>query len=175
MPRRIVLLALFASLLPLASEAAEDHKKKSDNAETVDTDDRLGEMITIPAGSFLMGNNGHEPSSPPEELPQHSVHLPAYQIGKYEVTRGEYRRFIEDGGYENPDYWSSEGWKWKESDVVVHSGMHGKVTRTVRPNAEQETQSAGALGSGTRMDRTRIRPPPLYPDRQTSRGGRHLL
>lgn len=48
-----------------------------------------GVMITIPEGNFLMGNdNGSW-----EEKPQHSVYLPTYQIGKYEVTRGEYRKF----------------------------------------------------------------------------------
>jgi formylglycine-generating enzyme required for sulfatase activity len=42
-----------------------------------------GEMILIPAGSLLMGNNGSEPRSDPNELPQHSVSLSAYSIGKY--------------------------------------------------------------------------------------------
>jgi len=74
------------------------------------------EMIYIPAGSFLMGNNGSEPYSDYDELPQHSVYLSGYWIGKYEVTRGEYRRFIEAGGYSNPAYWSSAGWSWKVSN-----------------------------------------------------------
>ena len=66
-------------------------------AKAVEVNHRLGEMITIPAGSFLMGNNGHEGFEGPEEFPQHSVYLPAYQIAKYEVTRGEFRKFIEAG------------------------------------------------------------------------------
>ncbi len=74
------------------------------------------EMVYIPAGSFLMGNNGAEPYSYSDELPQHSVYLSGYWIGKYEVTRGEYRRFIEAGGYSNPAYWSSAGWSWKVSN-----------------------------------------------------------
>ncbi len=101
---------------------------------TVETHERLGELVTIPAGSFLMGIDGHEGFDVPEEVPRHSVHLSAYQIGKHEVTRGEYRRFIEDGGYRNPAYWSPEGWAWKESDVVVHSGMYGAVHETERPD-----------------------------------------
>ena len=74
------------------------------------------EMVYIPAGSFLMGNNGSEPYSWDDELPQHSVYLSGYWIAKYEVTRGEYRRFIEAGGYSNPAYWSSAGWSWKVSN-----------------------------------------------------------
>jgi len=74
-----------------------------------------GQMVYIPAGSFLMGNNGAEPYSYCGELPQHSVYLSGYWIGKYEVTRGEYQQFMNAGGYSNPAYWSSAGWSWKGS------------------------------------------------------------
>jgi formylglycine-generating enzyme required for sulfatase activity len=72
-----------------------------------------GQMIYIPAGSFLMGNNGSEPYSYSDELPQHSVYLSGYWIGKYEVTRGEYAQFMAAGGYSNPAYWSTDGWYYK--------------------------------------------------------------
>jgi formylglycine-generating enzyme required for sulfatase activity len=75
-------------------------------------------MVIIPAGNFLMGHGSHEKYGNPEESPQHSVYLPTYQIGKYEVTRSQYRKFIEEGGYDNPEYWSPEGWEWKESDYI---------------------------------------------------------
>ena len=75
---------------------------------------RLGEMIAIPAGSFLMGNNGAEPFSTDSELPQRRIDLPTYEIGRYEVTHGEYRKFMKADGYDDPGYWSEEGWKWKE-------------------------------------------------------------
>jgi len=76
---------------------------------------RIGAMIYIPAGSFLMGNNGSEGYSYSRELPQHSVYVSGYYIGKYEVTRGEYRAFMNAGGYSNSAYWSSAGWSWKGS------------------------------------------------------------
>ena len=96
-------------------------------------DDRLGEMIAIPAGEFLMGNGGQEGRGGPEEFPQHRVHLPAYQIGKYEVTRGQYRKFIEAGGYEEPRFWSPEGWEWKEGRDLIYAGLNGKFRRVPRP------------------------------------------
>ncbi len=65
------------------------------------------EMISIPAGSFLMGNNGSEPYSYSNELPQHSVTLSAYSIGKYEVTRGQYRQFMNATGRAAPAYWDA--------------------------------------------------------------------
>ncbi|MEI6916067.1 MAG: formylglycine-generating enzyme family protein, partial [Armatimonadota bacterium] len=65
------------------------------------------EMIYIPAGSFLMGNNGAEPYSYTNEFPQHSVSLSGYWIGKYEVTRGEYRAFLTATGRAVPAYWDA--------------------------------------------------------------------
>jgi iron(II)-dependent oxidoreductase len=87
-----------------------------------------GEMITIPAGSFIMGNN----KGSWEEKPEHEVYLPAYQIGKFEVTRGEFRKFIEAGGYVNKSYWSDSGWAWKESNVIIYAGMYGDVSYATR-------------------------------------------
>jgi len=86
-----------------------------------------GEMVYIPAGDFLMGNSGVGDdavyrSSYPEELPQHWVNLSAYWIGKYEVTRGEYRQFINAGGYSSSVYWSSAGWNWKVANNRTEPG-----------------------------------------------------
>jgi iron(II)-dependent oxidoreductase len=130
-------IAPAASFVP-GTAAPPDGGQKTQIAKAPDTDTRLGELVTIPAGSFLMGNGGKEGFGGPEEFPQHSVSLPAYQIGKYEVTRGQYRKFIEAGGYQDPSYWSPEGWKWKESDVIDYAGMYGKVTHTVRPNSKEK-------------------------------------
>ena len=76
-----------------------------------------GEMISIPAGSFLMGSTESDLYANSDEFPQHSVTLSAYSISKYEVTRGEYRAFMNAGGYANSTYWSTEGWDWKEGET----------------------------------------------------------
>ena len=31
--------------------------------------------------------------------------LPAYGVSKTEVSNQQYRKFIEDGGYETPEFW----------------------------------------------------------------------
>jgi len=81
-------------------------------------DPRLREAswITIPAGPFWMGAQKHDPSKvnyDPEaqehESPVHQVHLDAYQIGRYPVTVEEYRKFVEDDGYSNPEWWKIGG------------------------------------------------------------------
>ncbi len=44
------------------------------------------------------------------ETPRHKEYIPAFALGSRLVTNGEYLNFIEDGGYEKPEYWLSEGW-----------------------------------------------------------------
>lgn len=44
------------------------------------------------------------------EGPRHRVWLEPFVLADRLVTAGEYIRFIEDGGYERPEFWLSEGW-----------------------------------------------------------------
>ncbi|GIK39559.1 MAG: hypothetical protein BroJett011_33920 [Chloroflexota bacterium] len=74
-------------------------------------DPRLGEMITIPAGEFWMGDDN---SRYDDEKPRHKLFLPSYQIGKYLVTNAEYRQFTEAKGYQNKQWWTKAGWQEKE-------------------------------------------------------------
>jgi ergothioneine biosynthesis protein EgtB len=44
------------------------------------------------------------------EHPRHRVFLEAFEIALRPVTVGEYRAFVEDGGYRRHELWHSEGW-----------------------------------------------------------------
>ena len=44
------------------------------------------------------------------EGPRHRIYLEPYALADRLVTAGEYRAFIEDGGYDRPDLWLSDGW-----------------------------------------------------------------
>jgi ergothioneine biosynthesis protein EgtB len=44
------------------------------------------------------------------ERPQHKTFLAPFEIASRAVTCGEYRAFIEDGGYRRPELWLSDGW-----------------------------------------------------------------
>jgi ergothioneine biosynthesis protein EgtB len=48
------------------------------------------------------------------EQPRHAVWTSAFEINRHPVTHGEFRAFIEDGGYRRPELWLSAGW-----DAVV--------------------------------------------------------
>ena len=44
------------------------------------------------------------------ESPRHRVYLQAHALANRLVTNGEYRLFVEDGGYREPTLWLSDGW-----------------------------------------------------------------
>ena len=58
-------------------------------------------MVLVPAGEFPMGsNNGGD-----DEQPVHQVSLDAYYLDKYEVTVGQYAKFLEATGFNGPPMW----------------------------------------------------------------------
>ena len=54
-------------------------------------------MVLIPAGSFEMGD--HFDEGKPDELPVHRVELDAFYMDRYEVTIGQYKRFLKETNY----------------------------------------------------------------------------
>jgi ergothioneine biosynthesis protein EgtB len=44
------------------------------------------------------------------ETPRHKVWLEPFSLATRPVSCGEYLGFIEDGGYETPEFWLSDGW-----------------------------------------------------------------
>lgn len=79
------------------------------------------EMVTIPAGAFVMGTHNDEihwlaentewgkdvkKNYFKDEQPQHEVTLAGYQIGRYPVTNMEYQVFVQSSGYQPPMHWN---------------------------------------------------------------------
>jgi ergothioneine biosynthesis protein EgtB len=50
------------------------------------------------------------------ELPRHRVYLEPFALGSRLVTCAEYLAFIEDGGYQRPELWLSEGWQTVQTE-----------------------------------------------------------
>jgi len=71
------------------------------------------DWVTITAGEFAMGSLPGDPYAGADEQPQHSVYLDGYQISRYEITNGQFKLFIDAGGYTNSSYWTTEGWTWR--------------------------------------------------------------
>jgi len=44
------------------------------------------------------------------ETPRHAVHVRPYALASRPVTCGEWESFVDDGGYQRPELWLSDGW-----------------------------------------------------------------
>ncbi|OCB58248.1 iron(II)-dependent oxidoreductase EgtB [Mycobacterium malmoense] len=90
-----------------------------------------GTSVPVPAGPFVLGvDAASEPYSLDNERPAHVVELPAFRIGRVPVTNGEWRRFIEDGGYRDPRWWSERGWEHRQRAGLAAPQFWSADTRT---------------------------------------------
>ena len=77
-------------------------------------------LVRIPAGEFLMGSDSaKDKDARKDELPQHSVHVPDFHIGKYPVTNLQYKAFVQATKQHAPDYWDGEKIPGGEEDHPV--------------------------------------------------------
>jgi len=65
--------------------------------------DGYGDFVFVPAGAFKMGDNFNEGDA--RERPVHVVELDAFYIAKFEMTNGEWKKFRNDPGYDDPKFW----------------------------------------------------------------------
>jgi iron(II)-dependent oxidoreductase len=71
------------------------------------------ELIEIPAGPCTIGT-GARGFAYDNERPRHRTDVRGYLIGRTPITNASYLTFVEGGGYERREWWSDEGWAWKE-------------------------------------------------------------
>ncbi len=55
------------------------------------------EFVSVPGGCFRMGDSFGD--GEPDEYPVHEVCVDGFSMGKYPVTVGEFRKFVNDTGY----------------------------------------------------------------------------
>jgi formylglycine-generating enzyme required for sulfatase activity len=68
------------------------------------------EMIWIPAGRFQMGDIQGGGSS--DEKPVHRVSINKFAMGRYELTVGEFRQFVNANGYKTDAEKGGDCWSW---------------------------------------------------------------
>src|SRR5262249_23316436 len=62
------------------------------------------------------------------ELPRHREFVEAFEIASRLVTNEEFLRFINDGGYQRPELWLSDGWTaleergWRYPEYWIEDG-----------------------------------------------------
>ncbi|MGH7456743.1 MAG: formylglycine-generating enzyme family protein, partial [bacterium] len=66
--------------------------------------------VELPGGKFVMGSDQGEN----DEKPPHEVEISPFKISKYPITNAQFELFMNDGGYQNKNWWSEEGWKYRQ-------------------------------------------------------------
>jgi gamma-glutamyl hercynylcysteine S-oxide synthase len=79
------------------------------------------ELVEIPAGECTIGapERGFAYDN---ERPRHRTDVRGFMIGRSPIVNATYLTFVEGGGYERRDWWSDEGWSWKEEYDITHPG-----------------------------------------------------
>lgn len=72
-------------------------------------------FVWVPGGCYQMGCGSWAGNCDSDEEPVHEVCLDGFWMGKYEVTIGQYRKFLQDGG-------NSTGVDWKDEDCPLEKG-----------------------------------------------------
>jgi iron(II)-dependent oxidoreductase len=74
---------------------------------------RLPREVHVPGGPFTMGTDA-EPWALDNERPAHPVDVPSFWLDTVPVSNAAYQEFIAAGGYDEPRWWSPDGWEHRQ-------------------------------------------------------------
>jgi iron(II)-dependent oxidoreductase len=107
--------------------------------------------IELPPGRFEMGASP-EGFSYDNERPRHAVELAGFAIARRPVTNATWLTFAEGGGYVRREWWSDEGWAWKEEyDIGVHPSVAAGVLEAPVCHVSWFEADAFARAHGARL------------------------
>src|ERR1700689_572098 len=69
--------------------------------------------VLVPGGPFTMGTST-EPWALDNERPAHEVDVAGFYLDTPPVTNAAYAAFIADGGYDDPCWWTADGWAHRQ-------------------------------------------------------------
>ena len=99
------------------------------------------ELVRVPAGPFLMGSDKTKDSQATnDELPQHSLTLGDYYIGKYEVTNTQFLAFVQATGHKTTAEKEGSGFVWTGTGWKDTKGADWRHPRGPDTNIDQKAQ-----------------------------------
>lgn len=69
--------------------------------------------VDIPGGTFYLGATPDQPFVFDNEKWAHAVAVAPFQMARAPVTNAEFAAFVDAGGYQRRDCWSTQGWVWR--------------------------------------------------------------
>jgi ergothioneine biosynthesis protein EgtB len=79
------------------------------------------EGVRIPAGRATLGlSRDSRLFGWDNEFEAHLTDVREFTIDKYKVTNGQFRRFLEEGGYDDRSLWTEADWDWKAAQGISH-------------------------------------------------------
>ncbi|MFO1220387.1 MAG: SUMF1/EgtB/PvdO family nonheme iron enzyme [Burkholderiaceae bacterium] len=74
----------------------------------------------------------------------HEVAVPEFEIDAQPVQWAQFVEFAEDGGYDDPQWWSAQGWRWAEAQQRRAPRYVEQLQRAVVLQRQGQAQRAGA-------------------------------
>lgn len=75
--------------------------------------------IEFDGGLYRVGRKPHpDYFAFDNESPRHEVVVSDFALSQRLITNREYLEFMEDGGYQRPDLWLSDGWSWCQREAI---------------------------------------------------------
>lgn len=82
-------------------------------------DGPLGDAC-VPGGRIRLGSTPRDGFVFDNEQPAHEVSVEPFRIARAATSNGEFRAFVDDGGYCRPELWTDDGWRWRETAGAQH-------------------------------------------------------
>ncbi|MBP1663858.1 MAG: 5-histidylcysteine sulfoxide synthase [Bacteroidetes bacterium] len=87
------------------------------------------DMIPVGGSVVVMGKpENHHFYGWDNEYGKYEERVEDFRASKFLISNGEYLKFIQDGGYRTPEYWTEEGWQWrtfKEAEMPLFWRKNG--------------------------------------------------
>jgi iron(II)-dependent oxidoreductase len=75
--------------------------------------------VEIEGGNFMLGANKNTNFCFDNEKWQHPVNIKSFAIARAATTYQQYTKFVDDGGYNNQQFWDDEGWDWLQKNNLT--------------------------------------------------------
>jgi formylglycine-generating enzyme required for sulfatase activity len=103
MPRLQGFLRVGGFLPPTSATGGAPAPAARASASVAAVNDGYGDYVYVAAGRFRMGDSSKDGLV--RETPVHVVELDAYYISRFELTNREWKKFRDDPGYDDPNFW----------------------------------------------------------------------